>query len=444
MIALVPWCCYPPAMTEKLFAASALAAAWLTGTVFAHDSWPQFRGPSGQGHSDSRGLPLTWSEQSNIKWKTPIHDRGWSSPIVWSNRVWLTTATPDGTQLFAICVDGDSGKIIHDLKLFDVAQPQFCHEFNSYASPTPVIDRGRVFVTFGSPGTACLSATTGKVLWERRDLVCNHFRGAGSSPIVVGALLVMNFDGSDYQYIIGLDKLTGKTFWKTDRSIDFQDLGPDGKPKTDGDLRKAFSTPLKTYMGQPTVLSLGSKAIYAYDPNNGKELWRFEERSSHSGTVVPAAINGTVYFCSGFSKGQLLAIRPTHFGLLSETNVVWKMTHNVPLKPSFTIVNELLFMVDDGGIASCIETKTGREVWHERIGTKYSASPVYADGRIYFCSEDGKTTVLEAGRQFKVLAENTLEDGFMASPAIVGKALFLRTRTHLYRIEEQAGLSAVP
>jgi len=415
----------------------------------AGDNWPQFRGPNGDGLSDSRGVPLTWSEQKNVRWKTSVRGRAWSSPVIWGNQVWLTTATEDGKELFAVCVDRESGKIVHDLKLFDVEKPQFCHKFNSYASPTPVIEEGRVYVTFGSPGTACLDAKSGKVLWERRDFECNHFRGAGSSPILYGDLLIMSFDGSDHQFIAALDRKSGNTVWRANRSIDFKDLGPDGKPELEGDLRKAFATPhVATLEGKPVLISQGAKAAYAYEPLTGKELWHVEERTSHSGGTRPVVGHGLVFVPSGWSTGQILAIRPGKPGDVIDANaddasvaagrlaVAWKSKRSVPKKPSLLLVNDLLFGIDDGGIAGCYEAATGNEVWRERIGGNYSASPVCADGRIYCCSEEGKTIVIDAGRVFKKLAENQLDDGFMASPAIAGKALFLRTKTHLYRIEE--------
>ena len=189
-----------------------------------HAQWPQFRGPDGTGISSSADLPLTWGEAKNVRWKTPVHGRAWSSPVVLGNQIWVTTATEDGRELFAVALDRDSGKILFDLKLFQVAKPQYAHPFNTYASPTPVIEPGRVYVTFGSPGTAAIDTKTGKVIWERRDFECNHFRGAGSSPIIFGDLLLMHFDGSDHQFVVGLDKRTGKTVWRTERSVDFQDL----------------------------------------------------------------------------------------------------------------------------------------------------------------------------------------------------------------------------
>jgi outer membrane protein assembly factor BamB len=332
------------------------------------------------------------------------------------------------------------------LKLFDVEKPQFAHKFNTYASPTPVIEAGRVYMTFGSPGTACLDTKTGKVLWERRDFECNHYRGAGSSPILFEDLLLMNFDGSDHQFVVALDKRTGKTAWQRERSIDFKDLGADGKPESEGDLRKAFSTPhVARIEGRPLLISQGAKAVYAYEPRTGQELWRVEERTSHSASARPTTGNGLIFVNTGWSNGQLLALRAGRAGAVLDANssesaggllqVAWKTKRNVPKKPSLQFADDYLFAIDDGGIASCLDASTGKEFWRERVGGNYSASPILAEGRVYFFSEEGKTTVIEAGRQFRRLAENTLEEGFMASPAVEGRALFLRTRSHLYRIE---------
>jgi outer membrane protein assembly factor BamB len=401
--------------------------------------WPQFRGPEGLGTAPGANPPLTWGEDKNVRWKTPIHGKGWSSPVVLDNQVWLTTATEDGRELSALALDMASGKILHDLKLFQVEKPQYAHPFNSYASPTPVMERGRVYVTFGSPGTAAIDTKTGKVLWERRDLECNHFRGAGSSPIIFRNLLIMHYDGSDVQYIAALDKNTGKTVWTTPRSVDFKDLGPDGKPKADGDFRKAFATPhVIDVNGQPLLISLGGRAAYGYDPLTGKERWRIEEHGSHSASTRPVVGHGMVFYPTGFDSPKLVAIRPDGTGNVTATHVVWRVTRSVPNKPSILLVNDLLFMVNDAGLASAVEAKTGEIVWQSRVGGTFSASPVHAAGRIYMFDEDGKTTVIEAGREYKVLAENQLDNGFMASPAVAGNALFVRTRKDMYRIEEPA------
>jgi outer membrane protein assembly factor BamB len=366
-----------------------------------------------------------------------VHGKGWSSPIVLGDRIWMTTATPDGKELFVVAVDKATGRIAIDQKLFDVPNPQAAHDFNSYASPTPVaeprtsnLDPARVYVTFGSPGTAALDAATGKVLWTRRDLECNHFRGAGSSPILFRDLLIMHFDGSDVQYLVALDKRTGKTVWKTNRSIDFKDIEPNGRVKADGDYRKAFATPqIVTWQGRPVLISLGSQAAYAYDPVTGKELWRLEERAQFSSSMRPVVGDGVVYYATGFNTGQVFAVR-------FEGSIAWKTARGAPNKPSMLLADGLLYMINDSGVVTCLDAKTGDEVWRSRVPDSYSASPILADGRIYFFSEDGRTTVIEAGRAFKILAENMLDDGFMASAAVDGRAIYLRTKSALYRVEQ--------
>jgi outer membrane protein assembly factor BamB len=408
----------------------------LVGVPCSHAQWPQFRGADGLGTAQSR-LPLTWSEGKNVRWKTPIHGRAWSSPVVLDDQVWVTTATEDGRRLSAIAVDRDTGRIVHDLELFRVERPQYAHPFNTYASPTPVIEPGRIYVTFGSPGTAAVDTRTGKVIWQRRDLECNHHRGAGSSPILFFNLLIMHFDGSDVQYVIALDKQTGKTVWRTERTIDFKDLGPDGKPKDQGDLRKAYSTPHIVWIDKkPILISLGSMAMYGYDPMTGKELWRLEDRSGFSSSTRPVLGHGLVFYPTGFPTAELVAVQLKSKAGGMAPEVAWRFARGAPEKPSLVLAGDLIIMVDDAGIVTSLEAKTGEMVWRARVGGTHSASPLLADGRVYFFAEDGKATVIEAGRSFRVLAENHLNEGFMASPAVAGQTLFLRTRTHLYAIAE--------
>jgi outer membrane protein assembly factor BamB len=325
------------------------------------------------------------------------------------------------------------------VKLFDVEEPQYADRFNSHGSPTPVIEEGRVYISFGSTGTACLDTETARVIWQRRDLPCNHWRGAGSSPTLWGNLLILHFDGADYQYVAALDKRDGHTVWKTDRSVDFQDLTPEGKPIRDGDFRKAFSSPLiVTHEGVPLLISVGSKATYCYEPATGAEIWRVEETRHHSGTVRPVVGHGMVFTATGLAKGELWAVKLGGQGVVTDTHVVWKVTTSVPNRPSPLLVGDLLFMVhQDTGVVSCLEAKTGELIWRERLPGPghHSTSPIHADGRIYFFNENGHCPVIAAGRDFNVLAENKLDAGFMASPAVAGKALFVRSRTHLYRLE---------
>lgn len=406
--------------------------------LHAGENWPAFRGPAGQGHSDSKGLPTRWSETTNIAWKTRIHDLGWSTPVVWGSQVWMTTATADGKEMFAVCVDRETGSIVHDIHLFHNESPEpLGNAVNAYASPSPVIEEGRVYVHFGSYGTACLDSTTGQVIWQRRDLPCNHYRGPGSSVILFRDFLIVTMDGTDVQYVTALNKQTGATVWKSDRPTDFKDLDPSGKPISDGDLRKAYTTPLIVEVeGSPLMISSGAKAAYAYDPRTGQELWHVTY-NGFSNAASPLYGHGMFYLNTGYGRAELWAVKPGGQGDVTLSHVAWKYSKGVPLKPTPLLIDGLIYMVDDSGVATCIEAETGMEVWKSRIGGKYSATPVFADGKIYVPSEEGKVTVIKPGRSLEILAENALEDGFMSSPAIAGRSLFLRTRTHLYRVEDK-------
>jgi outer membrane protein assembly factor BamB len=399
-----------------------------TAIGFGADNWPEFRGPHGNGHADALGLPIRWSETEHIKWKTFIHDKGWSSPVIWGNQVWLTTATEDGKQLFALCLDRETGKILHDRKLFEVAKPGFCPPHNSYASPTPVIEAGRVYVHFGSYGTACLDTATGQTIWARRDLPCDHFRAPGSSPILYGDLLFISFDGFDQQYVVALDKTTGQTRWKRPRNLDY---GTDS-----GDLKKAFSTPALISVGGTTQLvSPSAVATLAYDPASGRELWKVYHGGMNA-AARPVFGQGLVFVSTGeVVPFRLLAIRPDGQGDITKSHVAWKQNRGIPARSSLLLVDDLLYMANENGVASCLEARTGQVVWQQRLEGEYDASPVYADGHIYFFNDRGTSHVLQPGREPKILARNRLDEGCRASPAVAGKALYVRTKTHLYRIE---------
>ncbi len=399
-----------------------------TSHATAGDNWPQFRGPTGDGLSDAVGLPLTWSEAENVAWKTPIHDRGWSSPVVWGGQVWLTTATEDGKRLFAVCVDRDSGAITHDVKVFDVAEPENIAKVNSYASPTPVIEEGRVYVHYGTYGTACLSTETGEILWTRRDLNCDHHMGPGASPILHGNLLIFTADGCDVQFVVALDKRTGKTVWKTDRSVDLS--------RVHHMTRKCYGTPTVYQAGDRLeMITPASRALIAYDPLSGKELWKLNHRG-WSITPRPIFHEGLLYAVMDFDRPELWAIEPGGDGERDEDVIRWRLSKGAPSTPSFLLVGEMVLFVNDDGVAMCLNAKTGAVVWRERLSGNYSASPIHASGRVYFFSHDAVTTVIEAGRRYAELAKNRLDGELRASPAVSGKSLFVRTKTHLYRIED--------
>ena len=427
-----------------------VAAAAITAS--AANGWPDFRGTNGDGHADSSGLPLQWSETKNIKWKTEITLLGLSSPVVLNDQVWLTTATEDGHDYFAICVDANTGKILTNKKLFHIDVPEPLgngSKDNSYATPSPVIEAGRVYLHFGSAGTACMDTKTFEVIWQRNDMPCRHYRGAASSPVLFENLLILTFDGADLQYVTALDKTIGKTVWKTNRSANWNDENVANPLAKDGDWRKAHSTPLIVkHAGKPLMFSVGAKAAYGYDPKSGRELWRLDHES-YSAAPRPVYYDGNFLLVTGFSKGaQMLSVKAGGKGVVDASQVNWKIDTSFPKYSSPIVVDDLVYMAMDDSFLVCIEAKTGQLVWKERGGDKFRACPVYADGRIYFFSLGGATTVIKPGRKFEVLATNTLAEnastddtrrgpGFMASPAVAGKAIFARARYHLYRIEAE-------
>jgi len=394
----------------------------------AGDHWPEFRGPTADGRSDATGLPVTFSETENVKWKTPVEGKAWSSPVVWGQQIWMTNAPEDGKQMVAVCLDLDTGKIVHNVLVFENEKLDFCIPMNSFASPTPAIEEGRVYVHFGKYGTACLDTQSGKILWQRRDFECDHHRGPASSPILHENLLIFNQDGFDLQYVVALDKRTGETVWKRDRNIEYK--------VDNGDLKKAYGTPTVFNVGgQPLLVSPSAGAAIAYRPATGEEVWRVNCGGMNN-AARPVMAHGLVYMTTAAGGWQLYAVRPDGTGDVSKSHVAWKFAKSVPTRSSQILVDDLLFMISDAGVATCLDAKTGEAHWQKRISGKYSASPLYADGYLYFFGEDGEVPVLKASRQFEQVADNKLGTGFMASPAVVGKSLILRSRTHVYRIEK--------
>jgi outer membrane protein assembly factor BamB len=425
-----------------------LAALVLASAPFAlaADSWPGFRGPTGDGHAKGANAPTRWSEKENVAWKTAIHGKGWSSPVVLGDQVWVTTADevvgkPDATppkkgappanpvkevSFFAVCVDRASGKVLHDVKLRTEENPAYCHPFNSYASPTPFAEPGRLYAHFGSHGTFCVDTSTGKVLWERTDLMCDHFRGPGSSPAVYGDLVYLIFDGFDLQYVVALDKNTGKTKWKTDRNIRYS--------TDNGDYKKAYATPaLFTIGGKRWLVCPSAECTIAYDPDTGDELWRLTH-GGMNGSMRPILSGGLLYLNSGHSK-KLMAVKPDALsGAVPKEAVAWTVTKDVSIRSSPLVAGGLVFMASDEGIATCHDATTGKVLWRERLDGEVTASPVLVGGNVYFCNQTGKTFVVKADKSYNVISENRLDGGFMASPAVADDDLFVRTKTHLYRL----------
>lgn len=432
------------------FSAFTFASLALSLPLSAADNWTDFRGPNQDGHVDASELPLTWSESENVTWKTELPLLGLSSPIVIDNQVWLTTATEDGHDYYVLCVDVTTGEILTNEKLFHSDDPQSLGngaQDNSYATPSAVAEPGRVYVHYGHFGTACLDTETREVLWKRDDLKCWHYRGASSSPVLFEDLLILTFDGADLQYVVGLDKKTGQTVWKTDRSAEWNDEDIDKQMVKDGDWRKAHGTPLIVSIdGIPVMCSVGAKAAYGYDPRTGEELWRVDHEA-YSSAPRPVFHDGHFIIVTGFSKGaEMMSVKAGGRGVVTDTHVAWRIAKSFPKYSSPIVVDDLIYYAMDDSFVVCVEAKTGEEVWKGRVGGKFRACPIFADGKLYFFSLEGETTILEPGREFKVLATNQLANdaplddprrgpGFMASPAVVGDALILRTRHHLYRVE---------
>ncbi len=414
-------------MARTLFAIPLFALLLLlfSESGSASENWPRFRGPYGNGHSNATTVPLKWSETENIVWKTKTHGKAWSSPVIWDDEVWLSTATEDGKKMALLCVDRQSGKIKHDIIVFHNDDPDFCHDFNSYASCTPVMEEGVIYPHFGKYGTACIDTATGEKIWERRDFDCDHHRGPGSSPIIYKNLLIVAYDGVDVQYIAAIDKRNGKTVWKTDRGI--------LKHVSNPDMRKGYGTPsIVDVNGQPQLVTSGGYATLGLNPDDGTVIWRVVHGGMNS-SATPLFTDDTTIVSAG--TGGLRAVRLGREGNLEGDDIRWSLKKGASLRSSPLLLDGHLYMATDKGAATCVDAKTGEVIWQGRLGSNFSASPIFAVGRIYFCDQDGITTVIAPGKEFKILARNRLDDGCMASPAVSGKSLFVRTISHLYRIE---------
>jgi len=383
----------------------------------ADTDWPEFRGPTGQGHSTAIGLPVTWSESENIAWKVTIPGRGWSSPSIRDNRIWLTAADAEGTTLRALCLDRGSGATLHDVVISTLTEKGAAHDKNSLASPTPLLDGDRVYVHFGSHGTACLS-NDGKIRW-RTVLAHQQMYGPSSSPVLYDDLLIVPCLGTDVHYMAALDKKTGEQRWKQ---------------SFDG--RNAESTPLLIRTpSRAELISNQADRIVALDPDTGHELW-WVTQENFAQVPRPVFGHGLVFVCGGYFKPEVWAIRPEGRGDVTASHVVWRISQSAPHNPSPLLVGDQLYFVSDNGIASCVDARTGEVHWRERLGGDFSASPVFAEGRIFFLNEIGAVTVLAPGPKFERLSTNTLPGRTLASLAVAGRALYLRTESELYRIEK--------
>lgn len=429
-----------------------LLVLFCASAVSAGDKWLQWRGPDGQGHAGDADIPTDFSMEKSVIWKADIPGKGWSTPVVVDGRIWLTTAisTPateeekerrlgddplkqikmvvGKIELRAICVRFDNGRVLHDIKLAEISEPDPINPLNTFASPSPVIDGDNVFLHFGSMGTWCLNHETGDRIWNR-EIRVDHSVGAGSSPHISGDLVVLVCDGTDHQFIAALDKRTGEEVWRTSRPPISAD---------NGEYRKAYSTPIEvSYDGQTQLVIPGAQWICGYDPKSGRELWRVDHGKGFSVSPMPVVTdNGIVIFSTGYMRPELVAVRLGGIGDVSETHVAWRSRKGAPAKPSPILAGGALYMVSDLGVLTKINTETGDVVWQERLGGNYSASPVQAGDKMVFCSHEGDVTIVGVGDAYEEVAKNKLEPRLMASPVVLDNQLLMRTEFSLMRFSK--------
>jgi outer membrane protein assembly factor BamB len=402
-------------------------SAWLLALPASGGNWPEFRGPGREGHATAKNLPTEWNTTSNVAWKQAVPGKGWSSPVIQDGRIYLTAAVPEeggsNLALSVFCLNEKDGGIVWKSDVFteDTAASAKIHAKNTHASPTPVIEGKRIYVHFGHQGTACLDLD-GKVVWRNSSLGYTPVHGNGGSPIIVDNKLIFSGDAAKDPFIVALDKETGSVIWNLKR-------------ETEAKRKFTFSTPLLiTVNGQRQLISQASGAVIAYDPQDGREIWRVRYGEGYSVVPRPVFGHGLLFIATGFDKPTVMAIRPDGKGDVTDTHVAWTLTKGAPLTPSPLLVGEELYLVADVGVASCLDAKTGTVHWSERVGGNYSASPLYADGKIYLQSEQGNGVVLKPGKTFQTVSTNVLGERTLASYAVDDNALFIRTESSLYRI----------
>ncbi len=408
-------------------AVAAVASVLALGaTPAGADDWPEFRGPTGQGHAPDAGVPLTWSETENVTWKVPVPGLGWSSPVVADGRIWLTSAVtePDaGSSLRLLAFDVATGDQTLDVEVFDSSEVYPLNPKNSLASPSAVADPDgeRVYVHFGATGTAAV-ATDGSIVWRARfPYISQH--GNGGSPILHDGRVILSIDGYDTAFLVAVDAATGEERWRNMR--------PDP-------VSQAYSTPLTIRVGdREQIIGVSAFRTTGHDPRTGEEVWRVRYPNGFSNVPRPVHGHGMVFVSTGFQTPVLLAVRTDGSGDVTRSHIAWRLRRGAPLTPSPILVGDELYVVTDFGIATCVDAHTGDIHWQERLGGNHSASPVFVDGRIYFQNEEGVTTVIAPGTEFRELARNRLDGVTLASMAVSDGALFLRTDTHLYRIEQR-------
>ncbi len=412
-----------------------ILAAFSAG-VFAQEqeNWPRFRGPNGQGISSAAGLPVAWGPEENVAWKTEIPGVAWSSPIVWGDRIFLTTATDEGKECRVLAVDRNTGNILWD-KLVFTQEPRFKHEKNTHATSTPTTDGRAVYAVFSSGGFVALDFD-GNILWTNRDLHFYSQHGFGASPILYDDLLITPINPSnteepkrlgwqipwDQSYLLALDKNTGKERWRGKRGMS----------------RIAHVTPIVVAVdGKDQIISPAGDVIQGFDPKSGELIWTVF--SQGEGVVPSPAIgDGLIYTASGFEATTLRTVRPNGQGDCTETHIAWEQKRNTPSMASLLYVKPCLYSAIDGGTFTAYDAASGEPLWQKRLGGALNPSPLYADGKIYVLSEQGTTTVLQLAadpkEEARIIAKNELDEHVLASIVVAGKQLLIRTDQHLWCI----------
>jgi outer membrane protein assembly factor BamB len=403
----------------------------LSSSLLSAADWPEFRGSNAQGHSEATNLPLTWSPTSHIAWKAAVAGVGWSSPVVIGDRIYLTSALPIGgvedpkadRSLHALALDAATGKPVWDVEVFTATSPRM-HRKNSHASPTPVFENGRLYVHFGHLGTACLDAATGKPVWATQEYAYSPVHGAGSSPVLFEDLLIFSADAEKDPKVIAIDKATGKQRWAFAR-------------QSDAKKKFSFCTPLIIDVnGHKQLISPGSGVVNSLNPKTGEEIWRCYYGEGYSVVPRPVYAHGMVFVSSSYDKPVLKAIKVDGKGDVTETHVAWTIDKAVPHNPSMAVIGDELYFVADNGILTCADVKTGQIHYSERCTGPISASLLVADGKLYLQDEKGLGVVVKPGKTFEILAQNDLGERSLASYAVIGSDLLIRTEGNLYRIKK--------
>ena len=409
-----------------------VAGLGLTVISLPAENWPQFRGPTGQGVSTETNVPLRWSATENIAWKTAIPGQSWSSPIVWADRVFLTTATDDGVSCRVLCLDRGTGGILWNNEVFKQSTTGRKEGRNTYATPTPATDGKLVFAAFFDGSFAAVNFA-GEVVWTNRSYPFYSQHGLGTSPILWKGLLIQARDGSnggddkglgwqkpwDQAYLLALEATTGREHWKGRRGLS----------------RISHGVPaIWEHDGRTEVVSEAGDVVQGFDFQTGERLWSNEVIGEGK---VPSTVigEGMVFTAGGWGgKESIKAFKLGGSGDLKETRLVWQQKKGMPKVPSMLYVNPHLYAISDAGVAACMKAATGEIIWQERFGGGFSASPVFAGGRVYFTSDVGETTVVAAGAEYKLLAQNPLGEKVQASMAVSQGQIFIRTEKSLYCI----------